>query len=119
MDFEQAASEVNEASRLLSGAAEEAMAGFRLLGKGAYADRVLSKKLKELIALAISISTRCDGCVAYHAKRVAELGASREEVAETIAVAVQMGGGPGMVYGGQALRAFDSFREAMALAAAG
>ncbi len=111
MDCRKSAREVSESSALLSQAAETAMSGFNLLGKGAYADGALSRKSKELIALAISISVRCDGCVAYHAKRVAQLGASREEVAEVIAVAVQMGGGPGMVYGGEALRAFDTFSK--------
>ena len=60
------------------------------------------------------MASRCDGCVAYHAKRVYELGASREEVLETIGVAIQMGGGPSMVYGGEALRAFDAFKAAAA-----
>ncbi len=117
MDFEESARAVSESSALLSEAAEIAMGGFRTLGKGAYADGALSKKMKELIALAISISTGCDGCVAYHAKRVARLGASREEVVEMIMVAVQMGGGPGMTYGGQALRAYDAFSQARAAAA--
>jgi AhpD family alkylhydroperoxidase len=111
MDCHKAARDVSESSAILYEAAEEAMEGFRLLGKGAYADGALSKKTKELIALAISISSRCDGCVAYHAKRVAKLGVSREEVSEMIAVAVQMGGGPGMVYAGEALKAYDRFRE--------
>ena len=67
------------------------------------------RSFKELIAFAISIAGRCDGCVAYHAKKAAEAGATREEILETIGVAVQMGGGPSMVYGGEALRAYDSF----------
>ncbi len=117
MDFESSAREVSDASVLLTDAAEIAMGGFRTLGKGAYADGALSKKTKELIALAISIAKGCDGCIAYHAKRVARLGASREEVVEMIMVTVQMGGGPGMTYGGQALKAFDSFSHAHAPAA--
>jgi AhpD family alkylhydroperoxidase len=112
MDFEQSARSVTEASTLLTEAAETAMGGFRTLGKGAYADGALNKKTKELIALAISIAKGCDGCIAYHAKRVARLKASREEVVEMIMVAVQMGGGPGMTYGGQALKAFDAFSQA-------
>jgi AhpD family alkylhydroperoxidase len=117
MDFEESARAVSESSALLSEAAEIAMGGFRTLGKGAYADGALSKKTKELIALAISISKGCEGCIAYHAKRVARLGVSRDEVAEMIAVAVQMGGGPGMTYGGQALKAYDVFSQARAPAA--
>jgi AhpD family alkylhydroperoxidase len=118
MDFDQSAKDVSESARLLNRAAPETMRGYRALGAAAYADRVLSKKIKELIALAISISTRCDGCVAYHARQVALLGATREEVCEVAMVAVQMGGGPGMVYAGQALRAFDTFRKEVAVEAA-
>ena len=108
-DFFHLAEEVNASSAALSISAVEAMKGFKLLGRGAYADGALTRKTKELIALALSIASRCEGCVAYHARRVSELDATRDEVAETIAVAIQMGGGPSMVYGGEALRAFDAF----------
>ena len=84
------------------------------MGKGAYAEGTLTTRFKELIALALCVASRCDGCVAYHAKRVHELGASRQEVLETIGVAIQMGGGPSMVYGGdpemaQAMQIFIAF----------
>ena len=50
---------------------------------------------------------RCDGCLGHHAKACLDLGATREEVVEAISVAVHMGGGPSMVYGSEALNAFD------------
>ena len=109
MDHVQAADDVVQSSVALTKGIPEAMAGFAALGKGAYADKVLSRKYKELIALALGVAARCDGCVAYHAKKVADLGATREEVLETLGVCVQMGGGPSMVYGGEALRAYDAF----------
>ncbi len=110
-DYAAAADEVVQSSVSLTKGIPEAMAGFAALGKGAYANKVLSRKFKELIALALSVASRCDGCVAYHARNVSKLGASRDEVLETLGVAVQMGGGPSMVYGGEALRAFDAFEE--------
>jgi AhpD family alkylhydroperoxidase len=61
------------------------------------------------MALAIGITVHCDGCVAYHTKMAHQHGATREEVAETVALAVYMGGGPAAVYGGGALRAYDQF----------
>ena len=114
MDYRASAKEVSDSSAALHQAIPEAMKGFSALGKGAYADGALSRKYKEMIALALSVASRCDGCVAYHAKRVAELGASREEVTEVLGVAIQMGGGPSRVYGGEALRAFDAFSLAEA-----
>jgi AhpD family alkylhydroperoxidase len=69
----------------------------------------LDTKTKELIALAISVSHRCDGCIASHAKGAAKQGATEAEVAEAIGVAILMNGGPATVYGPRALAAFQDF----------
>ena len=61
------------------------------------------------MALAIGIAVHCDGCVAYHTKMAHQHGATREEVAETVALALYIRGGPAAVYGGGALRAYDQF----------
>ncbi len=108
-DFPQIADDVSKDAAALREAIPEQMAGFAALGAAAYKDGALSPKLKELIALAIGITVRCDGCVSYHVRSAYEKGATREEVAEAIGVAIQMGGGPSMVYGGEALRAYDAF----------
>lgn len=75
-------------------------------------DGALSRKIKELIALSIAITVRCDGCIAAHSKSVLAAGATRQEVAEMIAVAMLMGGGPTTVYGVEAMRAYDQFAAA-------
>ena len=85
------------------------MGGFGQLHKAAIADGALSSKTKELIALAIGITVRCDGCIAYHVHDALKAGASRAETAETVGVAVMMGGGPSVVYGCQALEALEEF----------
>jgi AhpD family alkylhydroperoxidase len=64
--------------------------------------------MKELIALAIAVIKECDGCIAYHASAAARLGATEQEVAEVLGVALLMGGGPASVWGP---RAFDAYRE--------
>lgn len=87
----------------------ETMKAFGELGKAAYADGALPEKTKEMLALAIGIATHCDGCIAHHARSLHRLGATRQEVLETIGVCIQMGGGPSMVYGGKAIQAFDAF----------
>ncbi|PVB59570.1 carboxymuconolactone decarboxylase family protein [Labrenzia sp. 011] len=86
--------------------------GFGALAAAATKPGALDAKTKELIALAIGITARCDGCLAYHARAAARHGASREEVIEVIGVAVYMGGGPSMIYGAEALAAFDGLAEA-------
>ncbi|PRX35377.1 alkylhydroperoxidase AhpD family core domain-containing protein [Meinhardsimonia xiamenensis] len=81
--------------------------GFTALSQAAMAPGALTTKQKELIALAIGISTRCVDCIGFHIKGAARAGATREEVAETISVAVMMGGGPAYMYGVKALEAWD------------
>jgi AhpD family alkylhydroperoxidase len=90
----------------------QAAKGFGELARSAIAPGVLDSKTKELIALGIGIAARCDGCLAYHAKAAANYGATREEILETISVAVYMGGGPSMIYGAEALAAFDALKPA-------
>ena len=85
------------------------MSGFAKLHREAVADGVLSRKIKELIALGISISARCDGCILAHVHDALREGATREEIVETIAVAVVMGGGPALFTGSEALAAVDQF----------
>ncbi len=84
---------------------------FSSLAAAAISPGTLSPKMKELIALAIGIAGRCDGCIGFHTAAAIRHGASREEVVETIGVAIYMGGGPSYVYGAQALEAFDQLAE--------
>jgi AhpD family alkylhydroperoxidase len=76
-----------------------------------FASGSLDVKTKELIALAISVIERCDGCIASHSEGAARAGASRQEAAEAIGVALLMGGGPSTIYGPRAYAAFCEFTE--------
>jgi len=87
----------------------DVMKAFGSLGTEATKSQALDVKTKELMALAIGITSHCDGCVAYHTKKAHQHGATREEVAETIGLAIYMGGGPAVVYGADALTAYDQF----------
>jgi len=87
----------------------EVAKGFSQLSTAAEKDGAVSAKHKELMALAIGVAIRCEGCIAFHAKAAAEAGANRDEVLETVGVCLYMGGGPSFVYGSQALEAFDAF----------
>lgn len=84
---------------------------FHELSKAATAEGALDPKTKELIAVSISITARCDDCVAFHVGAAVRHGASREEMLETIGMAIYMGGGPSLVYGAQALEAYQQFAE--------
>ena len=67
------------------------MSGFARLHKKAVEEGALSAKTKELMALAISIAVRCEGCISYHVHDAVEAGATRQELLETIGIALMMG----------------------------
>ena len=85
------------------------LAGFAHLHKEAVSDGELSGKVKELIALGIAISVRCDGCISFHVHDALLAGATRPEILETIGVAILMGGGPSLMYGAEAYEALEQF----------
>jgi alkylhydroperoxidase AhpD family core domain len=87
----------------------DTMQGFSAMAGAATRDGVLDKKTKELIALALGVAARCDGCLGFHAKALVELGATKEEVEEMLAMTIYMGGGPSLMYAADALAAFEQF----------
>ena len=99
--------DVDARSTALFKGARETMQAFRQLVAEVSKEGALDKKTKELIALAIAIAIRCDGCISFHTRAIIKHGATREEVLEVIGVAIEMGGGASSVYGAEALEAFD------------
>ena len=110
-DFAQIANDVMTGVGLLRQGSPDTMKAFAGLSTAATASNALDTKTKELMALAIGIAVHCDGCVAYHTKMAHQHGATRQEVLETVALAIYMGGGPAAVYGADAARAYDQFSE--------
>ena len=87
--------------------APEMMKGFGDLASAATKDGVLDKKTKELIALALGVAARCDGCLGFHTQALAKLGATKREIVETLGMAIYMGGGPSLMYAADAMIAFE------------
>ncbi|WP_420862006.1 carboxymuconolactone decarboxylase family protein [Algirhabdus cladophorae] len=87
----------------------EMFAGFNTMSQAAKKNGALSEKTKELIALGIAISTRCDSCIAFHVKSLVRLDTTRAELCEALEMIGYMGGGPSIAYGAKALEAFDEF----------
>jgi AhpD family alkylhydroperoxidase len=85
------------------------MKGFSALARAALEARALDTKTKELVALAIAVATRCDACLAFHAEAALRQGASRDEVMETMGMAIYMGAGPSVMYAAQAVEAYDQY----------
>lgn len=64
-----------------------------------------------MIALAVAVTTRCDGCIAVHSKKAIELGVSREEIAEALSVAIALNAGAALTYSARVLEAVDSVSQ--------
>lgn len=111
-DWNQTTSELSELFKQVRKGQPDVTKGFSAIAQAATGEGALSSKHKELIAIAISIAIRCDGCIGFHTKAAVKQGATREEILEVIGMSVYMGGGPSMTYGAQALEAFDQFNTA-------
>ena len=101
--------ELRPLHRELRRAIPDVYQGFGEFHHAAFAPGMLDVRTKELIALAIGVIERCDGCIASHAEAAARAGATRQEAAEAIGVAMLMNGGPATIYGPRAYAAFCEF----------
>lgn len=103
---------ISQSMTELRKAQPDAMQGFGQLAKAAMATGAVSEKHKELMALAIGITQHCSGCIGFHVKALHRVGCTREELEETLAVCVYMGGGPALMYAAEAEAAWDAFAPA-------
>ncbi|EBA10359.1 carboxymuconolactone decarboxylase family protein [Sagittula stellata] len=107
MSFTEKSAETRNNLRTLRRSIPDTFAGFVQMEQAASRDGALSHKEKELIALGIAVALRCEDCIISHAGACLRAGCSREEVAEALGTAIQMSGGPGLMYAGKAMAAFD------------
>ncbi len=100
--------------RALNKTIPEAAQGFGALSKGVKEHGVLGIKEKEFVALGIAVGVRCEPCIMFHVEALMKAGATREELGDVLAMAIQMGGGPAMMYAGKALACWDELAAAKA-----
>ncbi len=79
--------------------APDAMAGFEALDRAALADGAIPAKYKELMALAVALTTQCPYCLDIHRDAARKAGASEAELAETVFVAVALRAGAALTHG--------------------
>ncbi len=87
--------------------APDAFEGYAAWSAAAFSEGALSRKTKELVALAVAHAIHCPYCIDVHAKGASSAGASREEMVEAIQVASVIRGGATLVHGVQALKSLD------------
>ena len=83
----------------------DTLRGYQTLSGAARKNGRLDAKTAELIALAVAVTTRCDGCIAVHAKAAHQHGATREEIADALGVAIALNAGAAMVYSARVMDA--------------
>ena len=88
--------------------APRAFAAFNEFAAASFADGILSNKEKEIIAVGCAHSLRCPYCIDYHIKLARDAGASKEELAESIWVAIAMGAGACFAHAAVAIKALNN-----------
>jgi AhpD family alkylhydroperoxidase len=91
------------------------MAGYRAMGQLAVKPGKLDRKIHELIALAVAITLRCDGCISAHIAAAKKAGATEEELTEALGVAAMVNTGAAMVYSARALDAYANLTTSVSV----
>ncbi len=107
--FTQITTDVSRGMAAMRKEIPQTMQGFGAMAQSALKDGALSELQKELIALGIAVSQRCDACIGFHVKALVRLGVTREQLMETLGVCTYMGGGPALMYAAEAVHAYDEF----------
>ncbi|WMY08288.1 carboxymuconolactone decarboxylase family protein [Paraburkholderia phenoliruptrix] len=111
-DWKKTIQDTNVRLKELSTRTPDTLRGAALLGGAGAKTNHLGAKTRELIALAVAVTTRCDGCIAFHAAEAVKLGVSDEEMAEALGVAINLNAGAAMVYSTHVLDAMDKLKQA-------
>lgn len=93
--------------RALNALIPDTARAFGALGKAVKEGGTLDYTVKEFVALGISVAVRCQPCIGLHVEALHRAGATREEIGDVLAMSIQMGGGPAMMYAAKALACFD------------
>lgn len=107
MDWKTKNANMRDQLRVMNKAVPDVMKGFGALSKAAADGKVLDVKTLEFVALGIAIADRCESCIGFHVEALAKAGGTREELSDVLGMAVQMGGGPSLMYATKALTAWD------------
>ena len=90
--------------------------GYSVLGAAGSKTKHLDPKIRELIALAVAVTLRCDGCITVHTDAAIKQGASQEEIAEALGVAVSVNAGAALVYSARVMDAYAANEQGAAAA---
>jgi len=116
-DWPNIATELSGLVKQLRVGVPDTMKAFGALAQAATQAKALDTKTKELIALGIAVAVRCEPCISFHVESARKNGATRDEVMETVGMAIYMGAGPSVMYAAEAVEAYDQYTAKAAVAA--
>ena len=108
MDWNQYHKEVSARMGDLMRVSPDTVRGYQTLSAANSKTSKLGEKTRQLISLAVAVTTRCDGCIVVHTDAALKAGATKEEIAEALGVAVAMNAGAALVYSSRVLDALEA-----------
>jgi AhpD family alkylhydroperoxidase len=83
----------------------DTLRGYQVLSAANSKTSKLGEKTRQLISLAVAVTTRCDGCIVFHTEAALKAGATKDEIAEALGVAVAMNAGAALIFSTRTLDA--------------
>src|SRR5260370_14554067 len=108
MDWNQYHKEIGGRVGELGKLSPDTLRGYQTLSTANSKTTKLGEKTRQLISLAVAVTTRSDGCIVFHTDAALKAGATREEISEALGVAVSMNAGAALIYSARVLDAADS-----------
>ncbi len=109
LDWKRHLTEAFDNIKKLGVLSPKTLSGYKALHAAGAETNHLDVKTRELICIAVAVTTRCDTCIANHIEKVIEAGGTQEEIAEALGVAVAMNAGAALVYSSKAIEAYGAF----------
>jgi AhpD family alkylhydroperoxidase len=106
-DWDSYNAALRERGKEFSALHPEAVKAFSALSRASAVTKHLDAKTRELISIAVAVTTRCEGCIDTHTRRARAAGATKEEIAEALGVAVAVNAGAAFTYSLHVLDAYD------------
>jgi AhpD family alkylhydroperoxidase len=107
MDWAAYTGQINAAVQEMRAANPDLIKAYAGLSHANQNAKHLDVKTRELIALAVAVSLRCDGCINAHTDQAIRAGASKDEIVDALGVAIMVNAGAALVYSARTIDAFD------------
>ena len=108
LDWNAYQSELSKTIPQFAKLSPDSLKGYQTLSAANSANSHLGEKTRQLVSLAVAVTTRCDGCITFHTDAALKAGASKEEIAEALGVAMAMNAGAALIYSLRTLDAVDA-----------